>query len=320
MAPRLADLPAPPAGNTGWPWTVEAPQLPSTRPDGSPWPRISIVTPSYNQARFIEETIRSVLLQGYPDLEYIIMDGASSDGSVEIIRKYAPWLTFWVSEPDGGQSQALNRGLQRGTGQILSWLNSDDVYRENVLAEAAVEFAQRPGIDVVSGVVRQMAGVETVRVVGPSPLRTLEDFCLLHSNWTQGRLLVQPEAFFSACIYAEAGPLREDLNFCFDAMFWVAAAAKGAQFASVDRHWVDFRLHDAQKTHDFVSSRQEFARAVFAFCATDASVDKAQLARIGADLVRLFDDLIDLQRGQLTAYRQSTSYRLGRLITRLRFW
>jgi glycosyltransferase involved in cell wall biosynthesis len=126
--PTLAELPPPPSGKTGWPWTLETPPLPAARPDGSAWPRVSIVTPSYNQGQFIEETIRSVLLQGYPDIEYFVIDGASSDQSVEVIRKYGRWLTYWTSEKDRGQAHAINKGFARATGQIGAYLNSDDYY------------------------------------------------------------------------------------------------------------------------------------------------------------------------------------------------
>lgn len=136
--PTLNDLPTPPPDKTGWPWTEESPQLPDTMPDGSPWPKISIVTPSLNQGQFIEETIRSVLLQGYPNLEYIIVDGGSTDGTIEIIKKYEKWLTYWVSEPDDGQSHAINKGLRKSTGDIAAWLNSDDVYCENIFSVVSI--------------------------------------------------------------------------------------------------------------------------------------------------------------------------------------
>ena len=112
----LSDLPPPPSGRTGWPWTEASEPLPATRPDGGQWPRITIVTPSYNQGEFIEETIRSVLLQGYPKLEYFIIDGGSSDNSVEIINKYSKYLTYWQSQKDNGQPDAINIALRRATG------------------------------------------------------------------------------------------------------------------------------------------------------------------------------------------------------------
>src|SRR5262245_3501398 len=108
QCPTLADLPPPPPGKTGWPWTEESRRSANQTAGGRPWPRISVVTPSFNQGDFIQETIRSILLQGYPNLEYLIFDGGSTDNTVEIIKKYSPWLTYWVSEPDGGQSEAIN--------------------------------------------------------------------------------------------------------------------------------------------------------------------------------------------------------------------
>lgn len=126
LMPTITDLPPPPPGRHGWPWTVATPPAAPVMANNRPWPRITIVTPSYQQAQYLEEAIRSVLLQGYPNLEYIVMDGGSRDGSVEIIQRYAPWLSYWQSQPDGGQSAALADGFARATGEILAWINSDD--------------------------------------------------------------------------------------------------------------------------------------------------------------------------------------------------
>ena len=131
--PSLASLPQPPAGRTGWPWTEQSLRLPERTPTGGAWPRLTIVTPSFNQGRFIEATIRSILLQGYPDLEYFVLDGGSSDGTREIIAKYAPWIDFAISEPDRGQSSAINRGLSMGSGSHATWINSDDMLCQNAL-------------------------------------------------------------------------------------------------------------------------------------------------------------------------------------------
>src|ERR1051325_5733493 len=148
---RLSNVPTPPADKAGWPWTEETPVLAKRMADGRTWPRISVITPSYNQAQFLEQTIRSVLLQGYPNLEYIIIDGHSSDGSAEIIKRYEQHLAFWVSEPDRGQSHAINKGLTMATGQIMCWLNSDDYYLPGTLETVATALADGTGAFAVVG-------------------------------------------------------------------------------------------------------------------------------------------------------------------------
>src|SRR6516165_3673631 len=222
--PTLSELPPPPEGKSGWPWTRETPPLPDVRADGSPWPRISIVTPSYNQAQFIEETIRSVLLQGYPNLEYVIMDGGSSDQSVKIIKKYEPWLAYWVSTRDKGQAEAINKGFARATGEIWAWLNSDDVYEMGVFSRVAKLFQQLPDVDVLSGRCRRWDGGGRGNLIDPSPLRTLEDFLKIKTNWTSGRMIVQPEAFFRPGAFEVAKGVREELNYCFDGCLWMDMA------------------------------------------------------------------------------------------------
>ena len=127
-----------------------APALPAVMPDGSAWPRISIVPPSYNQGRFLEETIRSILPQGYPNLRYIVMDGGSSDNSVDIIRRYEPWIAHWQSARDEGQADAINKGLTLADGDIFQFINSDDVVAKGTLHTVATLMS---GHDAVAGAV-----------------------------------------------------------------------------------------------------------------------------------------------------------------------
>lgn len=141
---QLKDLPPPPPGKIGWPWTIEASAPAARMPDGRVWPRISVVTPSYNQGRFLEATLRSVLLQDYPNLEYLVLDGGSTDESVQIINKYKAFLDYSVSQRDGGPEFAINDGWKRSTGEFVAFLPSDDFYEPGALAASAQVLSEHP--------------------------------------------------------------------------------------------------------------------------------------------------------------------------------
>ncbi len=240
--PTLSELPSPPRGRSGWPWTEESPELAHLMPDGSPWPRISVVTPSYNQAKFIEMTIRSVLLQGYPDLEYIVIDGGSTDGSVDIIRKYEKWLAYWVSEPDRGQSHAINKGFEKATGEIYTWLNSDDYLLKDALGHVAVAYRHSPDAGAwCGGCVRVKPNGKKVWVRWPKRL-DLEGLANWNENW-----FGQPACFFSAEAWRTSGPLDESLQYGMDFDFWLRLA-KDSCIAQVGSELAVDRAHPDAKT------------------------------------------------------------------------
>lgn len=243
----LTDLTTPPPGKTGWPWTEESPQLLKTISDGSPWPRISIVTPSYNQGQFIEETIRSVLLQGYPNLEYIIIDGGSTDGTAGIIKMYERHLAYWVSEPDRGQTHALNKGYARATGDIFGWLNTDEMYLPGTLARVGRLFKQQTDLDLTFGnrIVINASGQEIRRDHLPnmSPrIFTLYAYGLLFSDVT----------FWSRDVHHRTGILDEKnfphLSMDFDWMLRLSMQVKRWKYLS--EYLSVFREHEQRKTQD----------------------------------------------------------------------
>jgi glycosyltransferase involved in cell wall biosynthesis len=222
---------------------------PSTglRTSGSPWPRVSIVTPSYNQGQFIEETIRSVLLQGYPDLEYIIIDGGSTDGSVDIIRKYEPWLTYWVSERDVGQADALRKGFAMATGSLLGWINSDDYFAPDALLRVATAWiSQRPAI--VAGGVEHFRDGEFGgghRLCFP---RGISFASLLRPWHPPGVALQQPGMIFSAESYREIGGISKDFYIAMDYDLFVRLLERRDQVVYLDETVAFFREHGGSKT------------------------------------------------------------------------
>lgn len=249
--PTINDLPAPPPGKTGWPWTEGSPQISETQHDGTAWPKVSIVTPSYNQGEFIEETIRSVLLQGYPNLEYIIMDGGSNDDSVDVIKKYSHWLTDWVSESDRGQTHAVNKGFERCTGDVLAWMNSDDTYEAGAIAAVVQEMVKSPEVNVVYGNIKmtdEHGDVLTeLRSVPFHPKAFLYETVHITS---------QSAVFWTHSLLSKVGEVREELNYSMDRDLLIRFMEQGATFKFLRRTLGTYRCHSGAKTSSDESRKE----------------------------------------------------------------
>jgi len=206
--------------------------------------KISIITPSFNQAQYIEQTIDSVISQNYKNIEYIIIDGGSTDGSVDIIKKYSKHLSYWVSEPDRGQSHAINKGLKQATGEVVNWLNSDDYYEPDALREVAdafadentLVFAAKSNIILDAKMIRQSSGTD---IYPDNVSKTI--------GWAR---IDQPETFFRRSAYEQVGLLNESLNYVMDKEWWIRYllmfGLKGIHQSN--SHIVNFRLHSSSKT------------------------------------------------------------------------
>jgi glycosyltransferase involved in cell wall biosynthesis len=210
--------------------------------DGAAWPTVSVVTPSYNQGAFIEETIRSVLLQGYPSLEYIIIDGGSTDESVALIEKYEPWLAYWVSEPDEGQADAINKGFGLTTGSLLGWMNSDDLFMPSALRCMAEAHHQDPA--------RILAG-PVIDFDGHGYEKTIQQRGLTFRNFVkfwQGRYKYHmPGIFYPRTLVERVGNLDVGLRYLFD-MDLLCRMLQVSSVEYLSHPLARFRLHSRSKT------------------------------------------------------------------------
>ncbi|MCL4273421.1 MAG: glycosyltransferase [Anaerolineales bacterium] len=208
-----------------------------------PLPLVSIVTPSFNQAAYLEETIQSVLAQDYPRIEYIVIDGGSTDGSVGVIQKYQSSLAFWVSEQDKGQTDAINKGFNRAKGDILAWINSDDTYNPKAVGEAVLYLMENPDVAMVYADCDFID--EQGRVIGKFASRQT-DYQKLRKGYVH---IPQQTMFFRAKYWKEVGPLDPSFYFAMDYDLWVRIAARAPIKYLPGRTWANFRIHTSSKTN-----------------------------------------------------------------------
>jgi glycosyltransferase involved in cell wall biosynthesis len=227
------------------------------------FPRITIITPTFNQGQFIEETIQSVIAQQYPNLEYIIIDGGSTDETVSIIKKYQEHISYWVSEKDSGQSEAINKGLKIATGAVINWLNSDDILLPHCLFSVASYFKANPDTDLVYGNILSFNTDTEIQVAAFKP--DLFHYCA-HI------CIPQPAAFFTKKMIEHVGPVNESLHFSMDWDLYVRGILAGFKYVQVPDLFCKFRIHNTSKSvSDF--NKQFLVDNAFIFFSVIKSID-----------------------------------------------
>jgi len=235
--PNLKDLPSPPPGKTGWPWTEESDVCPKNLDDKMIWPKVTIVTPSSNQGPFIEETIRSILLQGYPNLEYIIVDNVSKDDTLPIVRKYEKYLSHFICEQDKGVGDAINKGFRLSTGTILNWLNSDDIFLKNAIVTAVRGLsASHDKLTLIYGRRFRCDGFGNIFDFDLPP-DNINLFQLRMGSW-----LPQETVFFKRELYEKIGDLSNHI--ALDYEYWIRCIKDGVRFKRINEFMGSMRFHD----------------------------------------------------------------------------
>lgn len=206
-----------------------------------PLPTVTIVTPSFNQAKYLEATLRSVASQRTAVHEYFVLDGGSTDGSADLIRRYDGFIDYWTSEKDKGQSDAIRRGFERATGDFLFWLNSDDVLMPGVVAKVRQALADQPDVDVITGYHAWIDADDVVTAMHRSPRES--------AAWARWGVLrvAQPTCFFRRSLYEKIGGVRLDLHCVMDHELWFRMFDAGVKWARLPQYVAGFRVHEVSK-------------------------------------------------------------------------
>lgn len=259
----LNRLPLPPPGKAGWPWTEDSEFLSPLQADGIPWPRVSIITPSFNQGKYIEESIRSVLLQNYPNLEYIIIDGESTDDTIEIIRKYEPWISYWVSEPDKSQSHAINKGFKRCTGDLVNWICSDDMLYKNALNNLIPGItANRNALFIGRGIRIDSNSIMLDEIASPS-IKSFTDLVDIGNFWRKGNSIMQQACLYPLEEVKHAGYLDENDHYTMDYVLWGKLLMNGLNIVNCNTCIGIFRWYEGQKTSEYLNVTRNLVSSAF---------------------------------------------------------
>lgn len=243
-------------------------------------PRISVVTPSFNQAQFLEATMRSIHDPGYPNLEHIVIDGGSTDGSVDIIKSYAYQLAYWVSEKDEGQTDGLIKGFNRATGDIHCWLNSDDLFEPNTLHEVSEFFRTHPEVRFVYG---DSTWIDAEgRPFKPKREHRWSRFVWMYDH----NFIPQPSAFWRSDLYHEVGGLDRQFDLAMDADLWIRFA-DATHPRHVRRPWSRMRFYPDQKNTRLRAASGAEGRAIRARYVLPRSRPRAKLRRTTARVLRV---------------------------------
>jgi glycosyltransferase involved in cell wall biosynthesis len=279
------------AERTAWPW-MAMPPTQSSIADNEKLPKISVITPSYNQGIYIEETIRSVLLQDYPNLEYIIIDGGSTDETPDIIKKYEPWLAHWESVPDRGQSHAINKGIEKATGDWIAWLNTDDIYLKNALFKISSKIIQSPEpiFWIVGTTIFTDSGLYEIGQFKPSLYTAPSRDIKFHPmDWTDfvctkrsGIALPQPSSFWRRSAVIQAGGIDESLRYAMDHELYGRLAYQGFRPSLTEQALACFRTHSEQKTTNFpIAFWKEELKIVYNWASRVNGIEKQKLESYG---------------------------------------